>query len=157
MVSHRKHQKKIFQYYTERTPGAYVECKDTSIVWHYRTLEGADSQFVSWQAAECQNHIADSVNKNFAVHAVAGNTTIEVIPTEINKSSITNRILQETTPDFVLSIGDDRSDEDMFAFLNKQKDLKVITCTIGTRITEATYTIPNVGTVLSTLELLCTL
>lgn len=23
----------IFQYYTERTPGAYVESKDTSIVW----------------------------------------------------------------------------------------------------------------------------
>lgn len=88
---------------------------------------------------------------------MAGNTTIEVIPTEINKSSITNRILQETTPDFVLSIGDDRSDEDMFSFLNKQKDLKVITCNIGTRSTEATYHIPNVQTVLSTLELLCTL
>ena len=25
--------KEIFQYYTERTPGAYVESKDTSIVW----------------------------------------------------------------------------------------------------------------------------
>lgn len=97
------------------------------------------------------------MNKNFAVHAVAGNTTIEVIPTEINKSSIANRILQETTPDFVLSIGDDRSDEDMFNFLNKQKELNVVTCTIGTRSTEATYYIPNVGEVLSTLERLCTM
>lgn len=25
--------KEIFQYYSERTPGAYVETKDTSIVW----------------------------------------------------------------------------------------------------------------------------
>ncbi|PHZ17998.1 putative alpha,alpha-trehalose phosphate synthase subunit TPS3 [Rhizopus microsporus ATCC 52813] len=144
--------KEIFQYYSERTPGAYVETKDTSIVWHYRTTEGTDSQYVSWQAAECQNHIADSVNKNFAVHAVIGNTTIEVIPHDINKSSIANRILQDTAPDFVLAIGDDRSDEDMFTFLNKQKNLKVITCTVGTRSTEARYYIPNVETVLSTLE-----
>lgn len=81
-----------------------------------------------------------------------GNTTIEVIPHDINKSSIANRILQDTTPDFVLAIGDDRSDEDMFTFLNKQKNLKVITCTVGTRSTEARYYIPNVETVLSTLE-----
>jgi trehalose-phosphatase len=78
-----------------------------------------------------------------------------VIPHDINKSSIANRILQDITPDFVLSIGDDRSDEDMFNFLNKQKDLKVVTCTVGTKSTEATYYIPNVDAVLSTLELLC--
>jgi trehalose 6-phosphate synthase/phosphatase len=92
------------------------------------------------------------VNKNFAVHAVIGNTSIEVIPHDVNKSSIANRILQDINPDFVLSIGDDRSDEDMFTFLNKQKKLKVITCKVGARGTEARYYIPNVDAVLSTLE-----
>jgi trehalose 6-phosphate synthase/phosphatase len=86
------------------------------------------------------------------VHAVAGNTTIEVIPHDINKSSIANRILLETTPDFVLAIGDDRSDEDMFSFLHKQKTLKVVTCTVGTRSTEANYFIPNVDAVLDMLD-----
>ncbi|KAI7905428.1 glycosyltransferase family 20-domain-containing protein [Cokeromyces recurvatus] len=147
--------KEIFQYYTERTPGAYMETKDTSIVWHYRNAECFDSQYISWQAAECQNHIADSVNKNFAVHVVAGNTTIEVIPHDINKSSIANRILQETHPDFILAIGDDRSDEDMFQFLGKQKQLKVITCIVGKRSTEAGYYISNVDSVLTTLNELC--
>lgn len=83
---------------------------------------------------------------------MAGNTTIEVIPHDINKSSLANRILQETSPDFVLAIGDDRSDEDMFSFLKKQKSLKVITCTVGTRSTEAKYYIPNVDSVLDILE-----
>lgn len=79
-----------------------------------------------------------------------------MIPHDINKSSIANRILQETSPDFVLSIGDDRSDEDMFNFLKKQKSLqKVITCTVGTRSTEANYFIPNVDGVLSILDELC--
>lgn len=112
--------------------------------------------FRSWQAAECQNHIADSVNKNFAVHAVIGNTTIEVTPHDINKSSIANRILQETDPDFVLAIGDDRSDEDMFSFLKKQKQLQVMTCAVGSKSTDATYYIPNVDAVLATLNELCT-
>ncbi|CAO3600379.1 unnamed protein product [Absidia cylindrospora] len=149
--------KEIFQYYTERTPGAYIETKESSIVWHYRTAPGPDAQYVAWQAAECQNHIADSVNKNFAVHAVAGRTNIEVMPHEVNKSSIANRVLQDTQPDFVLSIGDDRTDEDMFSFLNKQTISKatVVTCTVGSRSTEAQYYINNVDQVIQLLAYLC--
>ncbi|KAI7884621.1 hypothetical protein K492DRAFT_158031 [Lichtheimia hyalospora FSU 10163] len=147
--------KQIFQYYTERTPGSYIETKDISIVWHYRsTTAGQDAQFAGWQAAECQNHIADSVNKNFAVHSVTGKTNIEVMPHDINKTAIANRILQDIKPDFVLAIGDDRMDEDMFAFLNKQKIPHVITCTVGPRSTEAKHFVPNVEGVLTTLETL---
>ncbi|SAM00463.1 hypothetical protein [Absidia glauca] len=150
--------KEIFQYYTERTPGAYIETKETSIVWHYRTAPGPDAQYVAWQAAECQNHIADSVNKNFAVHAVAGRTNIEVMPHEVNKSGIANRVLQDVQPDFVLSIGDDRTDEDMFSFLNKQTvaNTTVVTCTVGSRSTEAQYYITNVDQVIHVLDCLCT-
>ncbi|ORX50874.1 hypothetical protein DM01DRAFT_324296 [Hesseltinella vesiculosa] len=149
--------KEIFQYYTERTPGAYIESKESSIVWHYRTTTtpGPDAQYVAWQAAECQNHIADSVNKNFAVHAVAGRTNIEVLPHDVNKSGIANRVLLDTQPDFVLAIGDDRSDEDMFAYLNKQNAVKnVITCTVGSRSTEAKYYISNVDYVLDLIDTL---
>ncbi|CAO3631256.1 unnamed protein product [Cunninghamella echinulata] len=149
--------KEIFKYYTERTPGAYIETKESSIVWHYRTAPGPDAQYVLWQAAECQNHIADSVNKNFAVHAVAGRTNIEVIPHEVNKSGIANRVLQDFQPDFVLSIGDDRTDEDMFSFLNKQTIAKtVITCTVGSRSTEAKCYITNVDHVIHILDTLYT-
>lgn len=111
-----------------------------------------DDYHRAWQAAECQNHIADSVNKNFAVHAVTGRTTIEVLPHDIHKSAIAKRILQDIQPDFVLSIGDDRMDEDMFAFLNKQEQRAMITCIVGLRSTEAKYFLPNVQSVLHTLE-----
>ncbi|KAI7851898.1 glycosyltransferase family 20-domain-containing protein [Circinella umbellata] len=151
--------KQIFQYYTERTPGAHIEIKDISIVWHYRsTTVGQDAQFAKWQAGECQNHIADSVNKNFQVHVVTGKTTIEVLPHDINKSAIANRILQDIEPDFVLSIGDDRMDEEMFGFLNKQQKIShVITCTVGSRSTEAKYFVPNVQSVHNTLETFTTI
>ncbi|KAI8977044.1 glycosyltransferase family 20-domain-containing protein [Mycotypha africana] len=159
--------REIFQYYTERTPGAYVETKDTSIVWHYQSSDNT-SQYASWQAAECQNHIADSVNKNFAVHTVIGNTTIEVLPHDLNKSSIVTRIIQHeqegnnaSTIDFILAIGDDRSDEDLFHYLknhqtilssDQQQQKVVITCTVGRRSTEANYFVANVEAVLDTLE-----
>lgn len=39
--------------------------------------------YSGWQAAECQNHIADSVNKNFAVHSVTGKTNIEVTKKQV--------------------------------------------------------------------------
>ncbi|KAI8969653.1 glycosyltransferase family 20-domain-containing protein [Pilobolus umbonatus] len=144
--------KEIFQYYTERTPGAYVESKDTSIVWHYKQSADKNSQYISWQAAECQNHIADSVNENFAVQVKSGRTTIEVVPHDINKTSIAKRILEETKPEFVLSVGDDRSNEDLFSYLNKQDNIKVVTATVGTRSTKANYYIPNVDSVFSILD-----
>ncbi|ORY94728.1 glycosyltransferase family 20-domain-containing protein [Syncephalastrum racemosum] len=146
--------KEIFQYYTERTPGASIETKEISMVWHYRTAPGSDAQFAAWQAAECQNHIADSVNKNFSVYAITGRTNIEVLPHDVSKSTIAQRILQDIQPDFILSIGDDRMDEDMFAYLNKQAIPRVFTCTVGLRSTEAKYYVPNVESVLSTLETL---
>lgn len=108
----------------------------------------------AWQAAECQNHIADSVNKNFSVYAVTGRTNIEVLPHDVSKSTIAQRILQDIKPDFILSIGDDRMDEDMFAYLNKQAIPRVFTCTVGLRSSEAKYYVPNVESVLSTLETL---
>jgi len=37
------------QYFTERTPGTYIEKKESSLTWHYRD---ADPNFGSWQVGE---------------------------------------------------------------------------------------------------------
>ena len=41
----------LFQHYTERTPGSFIEEKEINLTWHYRN---ADPEFGSWQAAELQ-------------------------------------------------------------------------------------------------------
>ncbi len=55
----------LFQHYTERTPGSFIEEKEINLTWHYRNT---DPEFGAWQAAELQvnlekilSHMAVSV------------------------------------------------------------------------------------------------
>ena len=55
----------LFQHYTERTPGSFIEEKEINLTWHYRN---SDPEFGGWQAAELQvnlekilSHLAVSV------------------------------------------------------------------------------------------------
>ncbi|KAM3586532.1 Trehalose-6-P synthase/phosphatase complex subunit [Umbelopsis sp. WA50703] len=142
----------IFDYYTERTPGSFIENKDISIVWHYRMAD--HPQYGAWQAAECQNHIMESIGKSTTVHAIAGNQNIEVIPKDINKTAVAVRVLQTVQPDFIMAVGDDRADEELFAYINKLDVPNVVTCTVGAKSTEALYFVNGVQSVLNILETL---
>ena len=44
----------LFRYYTERTPGSFIEEKDINLTWHYRN---ADPEFGAWQASELQMNL----------------------------------------------------------------------------------------------------
>jgi trehalose 6-phosphate synthase complex regulatory subunit len=55
-------------------------------------------------------------------------------------------------PDFVMAIGDDRADEELFAYINKLNIPNIVTCTVGAKSTEAQYFINGVHSVLSILE-----
>ena len=46
----------IMQYFAERTPGTYIESKESSLAWHYRD---ADPHFGAWQAKDMQIHMED--------------------------------------------------------------------------------------------------
>nr|CAG8556645.1 5658_t:CDS:10 [Entrophospora candida] len=154
-MSWKEQVNEIFEYYHERTPGTLIEQKEVSLVWHYRNVDNLS--YGSWQAAECQNHIQVSLGLIYMIHAIAGNKTIEVMPKDVNKGVAIARILENLTPDFILCIGDDRTDEDMFDYLNRLTNIKtVITCTVGSKSTEANFFIGGVSSVLSCLEMLTT-
>jgi trehalose-6-phosphatase len=101
-------------------------------------------QYGAWQAAECQNHIMESIGKSTTVHAIAGNQNIEVIPKDINKTAVAVRV----------AVGDDRADEELFAYINKLDVPNVVTCTVGAKSTEALYFVNGVQSVLNILETL---
>ncbi|KAF9583769.1 threalose-6-phosphate phosphatase [Lunasporangiospora selenospora] len=105
----------IFNYYTERTQGSFVEHKRSSLTWHYRM---ADPEFGAFQAKECQNHLENAVLSKLPVEILVGKKNLEVRPTIVNKGEIVKRLLSKH-PDveFVMCAGDDKTDEDMFRAL----------------------------------------
>ncbi len=47
---------KVFQSYTDMTPGSHIEKKRAAVVWHFRQ---ASQDYATLQAAECKNFFTD--------------------------------------------------------------------------------------------------
>lgn len=107
---YRKTVMPILKQYAERTPGATIEEKDFSVVWHYRNVppELAQARNSSLEY-ELTNLLA---NSDFSVFK--GAKVLEVKPTRVNKGMVVEDFLAMHKPDFTLCIGDDTTDEDMF-------------------------------------------
>lgn len=103
------------QSYTRRTDGSYIEVKSVGLVWHYAD---ADPEFGIWQAKEMQQHLRE-VLRGTEVEVITGFGWLQVRYRAINKGTMVSRILGSMLqePSFVLCVGDDRTDEDMFSYL----------------------------------------
>ncbi|MCK6589676.1 MAG: bifunctional alpha,alpha-trehalose-phosphate synthase (UDP-forming)/trehalose-phosphatase [Polyangiaceae bacterium] len=102
----------VLQQYAAKTPGARIEEKTTSIAWHYRM---ADPEYGAAQAKELRFHLA-SVLSNAPMHVLRGEKVVEVRLHGIHKGVIPPTVMaQESGPYTMLIMGDDRTDEDMFA------------------------------------------
>lgn len=103
----------LFELYTDRLPGSFVEEKDFSIAWHYRKAE-AESAPVYAQA------LFDSLNTHYTkydLQVLSGAKVIEVRNASVNKGSAISNYLGQNEYDFILTMGDDWTDEDMFRVL----------------------------------------
>ncbi|CAI9278796.1 unnamed protein product [Lactuca saligna] len=138
----------VMMLYTETTDGSTIEDKETALVWSY---EDADPDFGSCQAKELLDHL-ESVLANEPVTVKRGQSSVEVKPQGVSKGLVAKRMLttmQERgmTPDFVVCIGDDRSDEDMFEVITSSvasgelisSKAEVFACTVGNKPSKAKY------------------
>ncbi|KAI3467499.1 hypothetical protein Pfo_024162 [Paulownia fortunei] len=129
----------IMKLYTEATDGSYMEVKETALVWHH---QDADPDFGSCQAKELLDHL-ENVLANEPAVVRRGQHIVEVKPQGVTKGLVAEKVLSMLdnngkTPDFVVCIGDDRSDEDMFeSILNVVSTSSVpsvpeiFACTVG--------------------------
>uniref|UniRef100_A0ACD5VR01 Uncharacterized protein n=1 Tax=Avena sativa TaxID=4498 RepID=A0ACD5VR01_AVESA len=152
----------VMNLYTEATDGSYIETKESALVWHH---QDADSGFGSSQAKEMLDHL-ESVLANEPVSVKSGQFIVEVKPQGVSKGVIAEKILASMKErgkraDFVLCIGDDRSDEDMFeniADIIKRgmvaPKTPLFACTVGQKPSKAKFYLDDtfeVATMLSTL------
>lgn len=102
----------ILQQVAEHTPGSSVEEKEFSLVWHYRM---ADPEFGLWQAHELYSQL-QGLLAGSGLHVHHGHKIVEVKWAEIHKGTAVMQLMTlYPEADFILAIGDDRTDEDMFA------------------------------------------
>lgn len=103
----------ILELYLDRTPGAFIEEKEFSLAWHYRK---ADSSLGTIRARELVDILVD-LTANYNLQVLEGSKVIEIRNSDINKGRATLRWISKENWDFILAIGDDLTDEDLFAVL----------------------------------------
>ncbi|XP_023529283.1 probable alpha,alpha-trehalose-phosphate synthase [UDP-forming] 10 isoform X2 [Cucurbita pepo subsp. pepo] len=154
----------VMKLYTEATDGSSIEPKDSALVWHHRD---ADPCFGSCQAMELLDHL-ENVLANEPVVVKRGHQIVEVKPQGVTKGLVAERVLStmiasDKAPDFVMCIGDDRSDEDMFESIScttYSSSLavppKIFACTVGQKPSKAKYYLDDTTDVLTVLQSLAT-
>jgi trehalose 6-phosphate synthase/phosphatase len=96
------------------TPGSLIEDKSACLAWHYRM---ADPDFGAIQAEKLNLALEREIGA-LPVEVMRGAKVIEVRLRGANKGALANRIIaSDDGRSTLFAIGDDRTDEDMFAAL----------------------------------------
>lgn len=112
----KKTVRPLLEYYVDRTPGSSIEEKQTSLVWHYRSVKGQIAEVRAHQLREALLNLSGDHN----LRIIEGNAVIEIIPSQINKGSVLSHWVKKQRQGFILVAGDDRTDEDMFSAMPKR-------------------------------------
>ncbi|KAL4781038.1 trehalose-phosphatase [Aspergillus varians] len=155
----QKEAMEIYQHFTERTHGSFIERKKVALTWHYRR---ADPIYAASQARECQKQLEEHVSKAWDIEVIAGKANLEVRPRFVNKGFIATRLVEayenRKAPEFILCSGDDFTDEDMFRALKKLElpSHHVHTVTVGasSKQTEAGWHLLEPSDVIETVTIL---
>ncbi|GAA4390887.1 bifunctional alpha,alpha-trehalose-phosphate synthase (UDP-forming)/trehalose-phosphatase [Hymenobacter koreensis] len=115
----------LLELHVSRTAGSFVEEKEYSLVWHYRKT---DDELGELRARELVTHLS-FVAGSTGLQVLEGNKVIEIKNAGIDKGVAAARWVQEFEPDFILALGDDRTDEDTFRALPND----AYTVKVGTR------------------------
>lgn len=103
----------ILEDYVDRLPGSLVEEKDYSIAWHYRQT---DPELGPVRAKELMDELVN-LTANLDLQVIQGSKVVEVRSGGVDKGAAALRIIGETRHEFVMALGDDWTDEDLFSAL----------------------------------------
>jgi trehalose 6-phosphate synthase/phosphatase len=134
----------ILEAVTERTPGALVEEKNFSLVWHYRNV----TPELAYVRKASLKHDTEKLLHDSDIEVFQGNKILEFKPRSITKGAAAQDKLSEGTHDFILAIGDDYTDEDLFDAL----PVGAFTIKVGLGSSSARYHVTSVDQIHSFLN-----
>jgi trehalose 6-phosphate synthase/phosphatase len=126
----------IMEYYVLRTPGAFIEEKHHSLVWHYRKVERGLGDLRMRELFSHLKYMASGHN----LQVLEGNMVLEIKRPDINKGRAATAFMKGKDYDFILAIGDDWTDEDTF----KAMPQNAFSIRVGYAYTQANYNIKGV-------------
>ncbi|CAM9666187.1 unnamed protein product [Scytosiphon promiscuus] len=139
----------ILENFTGRTPGSFLELKDSGLTWHF---QDTDPDFGQTQAKNLQLHFEQMLaNEQVRVVMAPLKKYIVIQPSRINKGKALLTILHEDSLgfDLILGVGDERTDEDMFDVLQGSQ---CFTCTVGMKISKAQYYVEDTDAVVNMMQ-----
>jgi trehalose 6-phosphate synthase/phosphatase len=101
--------RELMELYVDRLPGSWIEERDYTLAWHY---ERTHPDLAALRARELIDHLV-SLTESSNLRVAEGNKVIEVRPTAVSRAGACQPFL-EKGHDFVLAIGADPSDEEIF-------------------------------------------
>jgi trehalose 6-phosphate synthase/phosphatase len=126
----------LLEQFARSAPGSFVEEKELSLGWHYRL---ADPEFGAWLANELVSTL-DQLLAGTELSVLRGTKVVEVHYAWANKGEVAATLRQRAARKrFILAMGDDRTDEDMFARLPKT----AWTIRVGRGTTRARFSVRN--------------
>ncbi|PZR19335.1 MAG: trehalose-phosphatase [Flavobacterium psychrophilum] len=118
--------------FTDSAPRTFVEEKDYSVACHYRR---ADADLGNFRTMELK-HVLTALLANNSLSVLEGNKVLEVkSSSSVNKGRAAARLTAEDGFDFILSIGDDWTDE----YMLEELPYTAHTIKVGTQKTAARY------------------
>ncbi|KAI4181673.1 MAG: hypothetical protein L6R41_006475 [Letrouitia leprolyta] len=116
----------IFQEITDKATGSVIERKNVSITWHYRNAVPKEGAL---HAEECRRRLKEEIIQSHPdLEVIDGKMCLEIRPRTVNKGAIVQSIIanfnkkekEQISPDFVLCMGDDVTDEGWFKSFEKK-------------------------------------
>jgi trehalose 6-phosphate synthase/phosphatase len=123
----------LMQLFVDRCAGSFIEEKKSTLAWHYRNTY---PELGFNRSRELRNSLLQ-LTANTSLQVIDGNKVLEVRTVGVDKGATATNMLVRIAPDFILCMGDDATDEDMFRTL---KD-RGYTIKIGRGNTAAQFTI----------------
>ena len=130
--------------FTNRCKGSFVEEKRVSLSWHYRN---ADEDLSALRAVELKSELERQI-LNMPLQIIDGHKVVEVKMAGYNKGTAARKLISTGINDFILAIGDDKTDEEIFEALPDD----AVTIKVGKGPTKASYNFTKQSSVISFIE-----
>jgi trehalose 6-phosphate synthase/phosphatase len=133
----------VLQTYTDVTPHAHIEQKQFSLVWHYRRSPA----FAAQKNLQILQRVLRQTARDLGLELFNGSKILEIKDPNINKGNGVRRWLR-SEHDFIMAMGDDFTDEDMFAAL----PASAVSVKVGRGRSIASYRLADPKAVLDVLK-----